>query len=47
MEKRKRNSKDAAGHFLMLLKEIDRSIEIWIRNFIEEIEKQKTKNVNQ
>jgi len=40
------NSNGAAGHFLMILKEIDRTIEIWIRNFIEEIEEQKTQNIN-
>jgi len=41
------SSKGAGGHFLMMLKDVDRQIEMWIRNFIEEIEEKQTNNINQ
>ncbi len=46
MEQKKRNSKEAAGQFVSIWKEIDRFLEDWTRNFIDEIEKQKRTNVN-
>lgn len=46
MEQKKTNSNGAARHIIMMWKEIDRFLEEWTRNFIDEIEKKKRINVN-